>query len=68
MSLTEKGRVVTRAIHKRHSLLFEFFKMICVSEDLANEDAEGIEHHFRTKTLEKLEKFVKDFEVPEKKI
>lgn len=48
MSLTKKRRVVTRAIHKRHSLLFEFFKMIGVSEDLANEDAEGIEHHFRT--------------------
>lgn len=68
MSLTEKGREVARAIHKRHSLLFEFFKMIGVSEDLANEDAEGIEHHLHTETLEKLEEFVKDFEVPEKKM
>jgi Mn-dependent DtxR family transcriptional regulator len=42
--------------------------MIGVSEDLANEDAEGIEHHFSTESLEKLEKFVKDLEVPELKI
>lgn len=46
----------------------EFFKMIGVNEDLADEDAEGIEHHLHTETLEKLEEFVKGLEVPEKKI
>lgn len=61
VSLTEKGREVARAIHKRHGILFKFFKMIGVREDLANEDAEGIEHHLHTGTLRKLEEFINGF-------
>jgi len=34
--------------------------MIGVDEDTANKDAEGIEHHLQSKTLEKLEHFIKD--------
>jgi Mn-dependent DtxR family transcriptional regulator len=68
VSLTEKGKEVARAVHKRHGILSEFFKMIGVREDLANEDAEGIEHHLHTETLRKLEEFVKGLEVAEKKI
>jgi Mn-dependent DtxR family transcriptional regulator len=33
--------------------------MIGVQDDVANEDAEGIEHHLHTETLRKLEDFVK---------
>jgi Mn-dependent DtxR family transcriptional regulator len=60
MSLTDKGMEVAKAIHKRHGILFEFFKMIGVRDDVANEDAEGIEHHLHTETLRKLEEFVRD--------
>jgi Mn-dependent DtxR family transcriptional regulator len=59
MSLTEKGIEVAKAIHKRHGILAEFFKMIGVQHDIANEDAEGIEHHLHSETLMKLEDFVK---------
>lgn len=59
MSLTEKGIEVAKAIHKRHGTLAEFFKMIGVQDDIANEDAEGIEHHLHSETLMKLEDFVK---------
>src|SRR5687767_1842126 len=43
MSLTDKGLEVAKAIRKRHGILAEFFKMIGVQNDVANEDAEGIE-------------------------
>lgn len=59
MSLTEKGVEVAKAIHKRHGILAEFFKMIGVQDDIANEDAEGIEHHLHSETLMKLEDFVR---------
>jgi Mn-dependent DtxR family transcriptional regulator len=59
MSLTEEGIEVAKAIRKRHGILSEFFKMIGVQDDVANEDAEGIEHHLHTETLRKLEDFVK---------
>jgi Mn-dependent DtxR family transcriptional regulator len=59
MSLTEKGIEVAKAIRKRHGILSEFFKMIGVQDDVANEDAEGIEHHLHSETLRKLEDFVK---------
>jgi Mn-dependent DtxR family transcriptional regulator len=57
--LTQHGTDVAQNIHKRHSLLAEFLKMIGVDEDTANRDAEGIEHHLHPETLKKLEEFVK---------
>ena len=56
--LTNQGKVVAENIKKRHKLLTEFFKIIGVSEDIAIQDAEGIEHHLHAETLEKLEKFL----------
>ncbi|HEU5120518.1 MAG TPA: transcriptional regulator MntR, partial [Candidatus Nitrosocosmicus sp.] len=56
--LTDQGRQVAENIKKRHKLLTEFFKLIGVSEDIANQDAEGIEHHLHAETLEKLEQFL----------
>ena len=55
--LTEEGVSVAKSIHERHGLLTEFFKMIGVNEEIANRDAEGIEHHLQPETLEKLERF-----------
>jgi len=40
--------------------LSEFFKMIGVDEDVANIDAEGIEHHLHPKTLKKLREFIRN--------
>lgn len=57
--LTEEGVSVAKSIHERHGLLTEFFKMIGVNEEIANRDAEGIEHHLQPETLEKLERFVR---------
>ena len=57
--LTNQGKIVAENIKKRHKLLTEFFKIIGVSEDIAIQDAEGIEHHLHAETLEKLEKFLR---------
>ena len=57
--LTPQGIDVAMSIHQRHSLLAEFLKMIGVDKDIANKDAEGIEHHLHPQTLKKLEEFVK---------
>ena len=59
ISLTQQGTSVAINIHNRHSLLTEFLIMIGVNKDIANMDAEGIEHHVHPETLKKLEEFVK---------
>jgi len=58
ISLTETGMAVAKNIHDRHGVLAEFLKMIGVDEDIANRDAEGIEHHLHPATLKKLEEFI----------
>jgi Mn-dependent DtxR family transcriptional regulator len=59
ISLTQQGIKVAMSIHDRHSLLTEFLVILGVNEDIANIDAEGIEHHLHPETLKKLEDFVK---------
>jgi Mn-dependent DtxR family transcriptional regulator len=58
INLTHEGIVVAENIHQKHGLLAEFLKMIGVDENIANIDAEGIEHHIHPETLKKLEVFV----------
>ncbi|TLX84243.1 MAG: transcriptional regulator MntR [Thaumarchaeota archaeon] len=57
--LTEEGTSIAKGVHARHNLLVEFLKMIGVKDDMANLDAEGIEHHLHPETLKKLEDFVR---------
>ena len=68
ISLTQQGISVAINIHNRHSLLTEFLIMIGVNKDIANMDAEGIEHHVHSETLKKLEEFVKDIKKKNSKI
>ena len=58
--LTEDGIEVAENIHEKHGLLSEFFKMIGVDEEIANIDAEGIEHHLHPLTLKKLKEFLRN--------
>ncbi len=59
LRLTPEGIAVAKNIHKNHDLLVEFLKMIGIDEEIANRDAEGIEHHLHPQTMEKLEEFIK---------
>lgn len=60
IKLTDEGNHVARNIRNKHGLLAEFFKIIGVDEEIANNDAEGIEHHLHPQTIKKLEEFVRD--------
>jgi Mn-dependent DtxR family transcriptional regulator len=57
--LTEDGVAVAKGIQARHSLLTEFFMLIGIHGEIANRDAEGIEHHLHPQTLKRLQDFVK---------
>ena len=59
ITLTKEGVAIAQGIRNRHSLLVEFLRLIGVSEDIANIDAEGLEHHLHPETLQRLEEFVK---------
>ncbi len=59
LRLTSEGIAVAKNIHKNHGLLVEFLQMIGIDEEIANRDAEGIEHHLHPQTMEKLDEFIK---------
>ena len=43
---------------KYHGILLEFFEILGVGYDTANQDTEGIEHHLNPKTIKQLRKFI----------
>ncbi len=56
--LTEEGRRLARATHRRHEIVEAFLVRIGVDADSARKDAEGIEHHVSDKTLKAFEDFL----------
>ena len=58
INLTKKGTEVADGIRQKHGILLEFFEILGVGYDTANQDAEGIEHHLNPKTIKQLRKFI----------
>ncbi|HVT11667.1 MAG TPA: manganese-binding transcriptional regulator MntR [Fimbriimonadaceae bacterium] len=56
--LTEKGAELAAASQARHGLILDFLRALGVSEDVADVDAEGIEHHVSAETLDAMRKFL----------
>ncbi len=56
--LTEAGRVLAEAVRARHRLVVDVLVAIGVAQDVAESDAEGIEHHVSPATLEAFEQFL----------
>jgi Mn-dependent DtxR family transcriptional regulator len=56
--LTPKGNQVAEAIRQKHGILLEFFEILGIGHETANQDVEGIEHHLNPKTLRQLRKFI----------
>lgn len=56
--LTSAGAELALASQNRHQLVLEFLRHIGVSDDVANVDAEGIEHHVSDETLTAMRKFL----------
>jgi Mn-dependent transcriptional regulator len=48
-------------IKQKHGILLEFFEILGIGKEIANQDAEGIEHHLNPKTIRQIRKFVTFF-------
>ena len=58
INLTSKGKEIAEGIRQKHGILLEFFEILGVGFDTANQDTEGIEHHLNPKTIKQLRKFI----------
>lgn len=58
INLTDKGIQIAEGIRQKHGILLEFFEILGIGYDTANEDIEGIEHHLNPKTIKQLRKFI----------
>ena len=61
INLTNKGTQVAAGIRQKHGILLEFFEILGIGYDTANQDTEGIEHHLNPKTIRQIRKFVTFF-------
>jgi len=58
INLTVKGNQTANTIRQKHGILLDFFEILGVGIDIANQDIEGIEHHLNPKTIRQLRKFI----------
>lgn len=58
INLTSKGTQLADTIRQKHGILLEFFEILGIGHEIANKDAEGIEHHLNQKTIKQLRKFI----------
>lgn len=56
--LTEAGHALADRVRARHRLVVEVLLALGVPEEVAEEDAEGMEHHVSGKTLEAFARFL----------
>lgn len=56
--LTEKGARLARESRARHDLVVEFLRSLGIPENIVQEDAEGIEHHVSTETLQAFKRHI----------
>ena len=57
--LTESGEKLAEASRKKHQVVRDFLIAIGVNDDVAEQDAEGVEHHVSEQTLSKFKEFLK---------
>jgi DtxR family manganese transport transcriptional regulator len=56
--LTEQGKELACAARDRHALVLQFLTVLGVPAEVADTDAEGIEHHVSDQTLAAMRRFV----------
>lgn len=59
LQLTDAGRQLAEACRRRHRIVVEFLIALGVSPEVAEHDAEGIEHHVSEETLSVFKGFVR---------
>ncbi len=57
--LSDKGKKMAQESKERHLLIVEFLKSLGVSDETAEIDAEGVEHHVSMETLKAFEAHIK---------
>ena len=55
--LTDKGRKLAVACRRRHKMVVSFLQALGLDAETAEIDAEGIEHHVSSRTLELMQAF-----------
>jgi len=58
INLTNMGKQVADTIRRKHSTLLEFFEILNVGKEIANQDTEGLEHHLNPKTISQIKKYI----------
>lgn len=58
IQLTAKGRRLAKKSRERHEIVHHFLLAIGVSEEIARQDSEGIEHHVSNETLKVMKQFI----------
>ena len=58
INLTVKGNQIAEGIRQKHGILLEFFEILGIGHETANQDVEGIEHYLNPKTIRQLRKFI----------
>lgn len=56
--LTEEGKQMAEESRRRHAMVLKFLRALGVPDDVAEADAEGIEHHVSKETLSAMQRFV----------
>lgn len=57
--LTETGRKMAERCKRRHEVVVNFLKALGVTEETAERDAEGVEHHISEETLAAFERVIR---------
>lgn len=58
--LTEQGKRMAAESRDRHIVVLRFLRALGVSEATARQDAEGVEHHVSTETIDIMRRFVQE--------
>ncbi len=58
VSLTEAGEALAAAVRRRHRIVLDLLVALGVPTEAARADAEGIEHHVSSATLDAFERFL----------
>lgn len=56
--LTAQGKELAKAARERHHLVLSFLRRLGVPEEVAETDAEGIEHHVSDETLDSMRRYL----------
>jgi Mn-dependent DtxR family transcriptional regulator len=58
LNLTPKGERFARNVQQKHHTILRFLRVFGIEENIAKEDAEGIEHHVHKATIERMGRFM----------